>query len=54
MRNSVFGTDAEKLRSDVNVACVGVMSVVELLVTLRNLYIQYWKQWIKANRDKIK
>lgn len=33
--------DAEKLKSDMNVACVGVITVVELHVTFRNLYIQY-------------
>lgn len=42
IRNIVLGIDAEKLKSDVNVACIGVISVLELLVTLRNLYIQYW------------
>lgn len=33
--------DAAKLKSEINVACVGVITVVELLVTFRNLYIQY-------------
>lgn len=36
----MFGIDAEKLRSDVNVAWIGVITV-ELLVVFLNLYIQY-------------
>lgn len=41
IKNIVLGMDAEKLKSEVNVAWIGVISVLELLVILRNLYIQY-------------
>lgn len=44
MRNVVLGMDAEKLKSDMNVAWIGVIAVVELTVTFRNLYIQYCGQ----------
>lgn len=46
----MFGTDAEKLKSDVNVAWIGVISLDELLVVLRNLYIQYCnKKWEQSS-----
>lgn len=40
IRNKVFGIADATLRSEVKPACIGVTSV-ELLVTSRNLYIQY-------------
>lgn len=43
IRNSVLGTAADTLKSDVNPAWIGVRSSVEFVVTLRNLYSQYWK-----------